>query len=181
MGAVRLEDLPYYTYEDYLHFEGDWEIINGIAYNMSPAPMKKHQRVSQKISWILEEALKGCEKCEALLPVDYKIDEDTVVQPDNLVVCDEDMEGAYISKAPLVIFEILSKSTAYKDRNLKFNLYEREGVRYYCIVDPAESMAKLYRLSKDGRYIKVGDFLQQSYTFEIKECSFEFDFAKIWA
>jgi hypothetical protein len=42
-------------------------------------------------------------------------------------------------------------------------------------------MAKLYRLSKDGRYIKVGDFLQQSYTFEIKECSFEFDFAKIWA
>ena len=180
MGAIKLEYLPHYTYEDYLQFEGKWEVIYGVAYNMSPAPMKKHQRISQKISWVLEDALTACEHCEALLPVDYKIDEDTVVQPDNLVVCEEDMEGAYITKAPLVIFEILSKSTATKDKHLKYELYEKEGVKYYVIVDPEERMAKLYKLFQ-GRYIKEGDFLKKSYTFEIDSCTVEFDFAKIWS
>lgn len=179
MGAVKLEYLPHYTYEDYLLFEGNWEIINGVAYNMSPAPMKKHQRISQKISWVLEEALQECERCEALLPVDYKIDEDTIVQPDNLVVCDEDMEGAYITKAPLIIFEVLSKSTATKDKHLKYELYEQEGVLYYCIVDPDEKMAKLYKLHK-GHYIKAGDFDKKSYTFEIEGCILDFDFSKLW-
>ena len=112
MGAVKLEHLPHYTYDDYKKWEGKWELVGGIAYNMSPAPTTKHQRISQKIGWLLETALKDCARCKALLPVDWKIDDDTVVQPDNLVVCDEDMEGAYITKAPLVIFEILSKSTA---------------------------------------------------------------------
>ena len=180
MGAVKLEYLPHYTYEDYLKFEGKWEIVYGVAYNMSPAPMKKHQYISNNIAWVLKETLKECARCEALLPVDYKIDEDTVVQPDNLVVCDEEMEGAYITKAPLIIFEVLSKSTAMKDKHLKYELYEKEGVKYYVIVDPDEKMAKLYKLFQ-GRYIKEGDFTKQAYRFEIEGCEASFDFGKIWS
>jgi Uma2 family endonuclease len=179
MGAIKLEYLPHYTYEDYIKFEGNWEIIYGVAYNMAPAPMKKHQYISNNIAWILKDKLREFEDCEALLPVDYKIDDNTIVQPDNLVVCDEDMEGAYITKAPLIIFEILSKSTAQKDRYLKYELYEQEGVKYYCIVDPKEEIAKLYKLYK-GKYIKEGDFSKESYSFEIKECELEFDFSEIW-
>jgi len=144
MGALKLEHLPSYTYDDYKTWEGKWELIHGIAYNMSPAPVKKHQKISQRIGWLLENALTNCPRCEALLPVDWRISDDTVVQPDNLVVCDEDMEGAYIVKAPLIIFEVLSKSTAAKDCNLKFELYEQEGVKYYAIVDPKRKQRKTF-------------------------------------
>ena len=89
------------------------------------------------------------------------------------------MEEAYIKKAPKVIFEILSKSTAMVDRNLKYELYEKEGVDYYIIVDPKESIAKVYHL-KEGIYIKLCDAHEERVDFHLKECEFTFDFSKIW-
>ena len=180
MSAIKKEDYyPSYNYNDYKLWEGDWELIYGIPYAMSPAPMIKHQLISNKIAWQLQESLKDCKKCQALLPIDWKIDEQTVVQPDNLVICHTPNLEAYIKKAPKIIFEILSKSTALKDKNLKFDLYEQEGVNYYAIVDPNESIAKVYIL-KDGRYIKVCDAYEDIVKFELDECSFNFDFGKIW-
>ena len=179
MAALKDEFLPHYTYDDYIHFEGKWEIIRGIPYNMAPAPLKRHQFISNNIAWQLKEIVSECPNCLALLPVDYKIDEDTVVQPDNMVVCNETLDGAYISKAPIIIFEILSKATALKDTRLKYQLYEKEGVNYYIIVDPFSSIAKLYRL-KEGKYLKVGDFDHKTYTFDIDDCEVVFDFSKIW-
>ncbi len=176
-----LDYMPYYTYEDYAKWEGDWEIINGLAYAMSPAPMVKHQSISSKIARNLEDIFENCKKCQALLPVDWKIAEDTVVQPDNLVVCDEITNKAYISKAPKIIFEILSKSTAKKDIHVKYDIYEREGVNYYIIVDPDEELAKVYELY-NGRYKKLCDATDEKVEFDIKECKdkMEFDFSKIW-
>ena len=181
MGALRLEDLPTYTYEDYINWEDSWEIIYGVAYAMSPAPMIKHQSISNKIAWQLQELLRNCKNCQALLPVDWKISKDTIVQPDNSVICHKPKNEAYITKAPKIIFEILSPSTAKKDKELKFNLYESEGVAYYIIVDPNESMAKVYKL-KDGKYIKVTDALDETVEFKLDECGkkLEFDFSKIW-
>jgi len=182
MGALKLEDLPYYTYDDYKNWEGnDWELIYGQAYCMSPAPMIKHQSISNKIAHFLYEALQECKHCQALLPVDWKIAEDTIVQPDNSVICHEPQNEAYITKAPKIIFEILSKSTAKKDKGIKFDLYEEEGVSYYIIVDTKEQIAKVYEL-KDGRYIKVIDASDETVTFNIKECNntISFNFAKIW-
>ena len=179
--GVKLEDLPYYTYDDYKKWEGNWELIYGQAYCMSPAPMIKHQNISNKIARYLDEAIGDCKKYQALLPVDWKISEDTVVQPDNSVICHEPQNEAYLTKAPKIIFEILSKSTAKKDKGLKFNLYEQEGVAYYIIVDPEDEVAKVYEL-KDGRYIKVCDASDEFVRFNIKECNntITFDFAKIW-
>ena len=182
MGALKLEDLPYYTYDDYKNWEGnDWEIIYGQAYCMSPAPMIKHQSLSNKIAWQLQNIFAKCKKCQALLPIDWKISNDTVVQPDNSVICHEPQNEAYITKAPVIIFEILSKSTAKKDKGLKYSLYEQEGVKYYIIVDPDDEIAKVYKLL-DGRYIKVCDASDEKVEFKVKECedSFEFDFSKIW-
>jgi len=179
MGALKEEDLPDYTYDDYLLWEGDWELIHGIPYAMAPAPMIKHQAISNKIARYLSEALEECKTCQALLPVDWKIDNRTIVEPDNLVICHEPQNEAYITKAPKVIFEILSKSTAHKDKNLKYSLYEKEGVNYYIIVDPIESIAKVYKLH-EGRYIKVCDASDESIEFDLDECSFLFYFGKIW-
>ena len=179
MGVLKKEYFPNYTYSDYKQWEGDWELIYGIPYSMAPAPMIRHQAISNKIAWQLQEALKECTKCQALLPVDWKIDDSTVVQPDNLVICHNPHNVAYIKKAPKIIFEILSKSTATKDINLKYELYEQEGVEYYIIVDPKDDIAKVYRL-QDGRYIKVCDAYEDSVKFNLEECSFDFDFSKIW-
>lgn len=178
MGAVKAENIPYYTYEDYKHWEDQWEIISGIAYAMSPAPMINHQKVSNNIAWILKEELLGCNQCHALLPVDWKISEDTVVQPDNLVVCYEP-KGAYLTKAPALIFEVLSKSTAKKDTTVKFELYQSEGVKYYIIVNPDENIAKAYEL-KEGHYIKMVDATDEHVDFALNECKITVDFNKLW-
>ena len=182
MGVIKLEDLPQYTYDDYKNWEGnEWELIYGYPYCMSPAPMLKHQNITVKIGAQLLSLFDSCKKCQVLMPVDWKISQDTIVQPDNSVICHEPANEAYITKAPKIIFEILSKSTAKKDKGIKFDIYEKEGVAYYIIVDPSEEIAKVYVL-KDGKYIKVCDASDEEVTFEIKECekSFVFDFAKIW-
>ncbi len=181
MGALKLEDIPHYVYEDYARWEGSWELIFGVPYAMSPAPTIKHQSVSGNISWQLKEIFENCQKRKSLLPIDWKITEDTVVQPDNLVVCEEDLDKTYITKAPRIIFEVLSKSTEKKDTGIKFSLYESEGVPYYIMVNPNDNMAKAYEL-KEGRYIKIGDFENEKLEFSLKECeeNLEFDFSKIW-
>ena len=179
MSTLNLEDLPHYTHYDYVQWEGRWELIYGVAHAMSPTPGIMHQAISQHIASQLERALENCQECHALLPVDWKIDEETTVQPDNLVICGELEKTAYLSKTPVLIFEILSKSTAHKDRTTKFKLYEREGVRNYVIVDPNESIAKVYRL-QDGRYIKVLDAGKDNVEFDLGKCRIPFEFAKIW-
>ena len=43
------EDLPHYTYEDYVQWEGRWELIKGIPYAMVPMPALRHQELCQNI------------------------------------------------------------------------------------------------------------------------------------
>jgi len=181
MGAMKEEYYPHYTYDDYKVWEGDWELIHGVAYAMAPAPMIKHQRISSKIAYVLEEALSSCTLCQALIAVDWKIADDTVVQPDNLVICHTPMHEAYLVKTPELIFEILSKSTRLKDTGLKFELYEREGAAYYVIVDPESEIAKIYRLNSEGRYVKFADVSSECVDFKLSKCEISFDFSKIWS
>ena len=179
MSAIRIEDLPRYTYDDYKNWSDRWELIKGIPYAMAPMPIISHQRISLKIAWQLEELLKSCDICQALMPVDWKIDNETILQPDNLVICHKPMFEAYITKAPTIIFEILSPSTAHKDTTIKFDIYEKEGVKYYIIVDPKDKIAKVY-LNKDGKFIKIADATDEKVEFETKCGKIEFDFSKIW-
>ncbi len=171
--------LPHYTYNDYKNWEGRWELIEGIPFAMSPAPTLRHQIVSNKIAWQLEELLKDCKECRALLPVDWKISEDTVVQPDNLVICYPIKNNIYITKSPTIIFEVVSKSTQEKDEHVKFEIYEREGVKYYVLVYPEENLAKVFELI-NGRYVKLIDATDETLKFNLKNCSIDFDFSKIW-
>ncbi|HFS82352.1 MAG TPA: Uma2 family endonuclease, partial [Epsilonproteobacteria bacterium] len=87
MSAIKKEYLPHYTYEEYKNWEGKWELIYGVPYAVVPAPMIRHQVINNMIAWQLQDILQECESCRALLPVDWKIDESTIVQPDNLVIC----------------------------------------------------------------------------------------------
>ncbi len=179
MHAPKERSLPHYNWQDYEIWEGKWELIEGIPYAMSPAPTIEHQAISQKIAGQLNELLAACKHCQALLPVDWKITAETIVQPDNLVVCSE-VSGQYLTQAPDIIFEILSPATATKDIGIKFELYQQEAVQYYIIVNPTDKIAKVYQLTEDGRLIKKLDARKQQYLFTIADCQLNFDFSQIW-
>jgi len=161
MGLPR-RDLEYHTYGDYLTWPEDarYELIDGIAYAMSPAPTVSHQETAGAIYRQLDEQLDRT-SCRALIaPLDVRLphgDEadaavDTVVQPDLLVVCDPariDERG--VRGAPDWIIEVLSPATAAHDQVLKRDLYERAGVREYWLVHPTDRIVTVYRL-EDGRY-----------------------------
>lgn len=179
MSIARTEDLPHYTYEEYKLWEGRWELIEGVPYAMSPAPSIEHQSTSSRLARLLEEATEPCESCLALLPVDWKIDDSTVVQPDNMVVCHKPDHPNYISRAPELIFEILSPGTSERDRNLKYRLYEAEGVKYYAIVNYEDRIIKIYQLYQ-GRFIKAADVVDESFEFDLGVCSFTLNLSQLW-
>ena len=181
-AALKIEELPHYTYDDYLQWEGEWEIIHGIPYAMTPAPRIKHQRLSVKIATQLENLLKNCVDCQTLMPVDWQIAEDTVVQPDLSVVCGENKSEEKLLLTPVLVFEIISPSTARKDRILKYQLYEKAGVKYYCLVDPDTNSLEIFQLNREG-YRKYNDrdsFKDGKITLEIGNCLIEFDVAEIF-
>ena len=59
MLALKEEYLPNYTYDDYVLWEGNWELIDGIPYAMSPAPTVTHQEINGNILVALKTALKN--------------------------------------------------------------------------------------------------------------------------
>jgi len=173
MAALKLEDINY-TYDDYKLWKGDWELIDGIPFAMSPAPMRKHQSLASELIYNFREQLDECESCEVVGEVDYKINDETILRPDVVLTCGETHE-MYLTKAPEIIVEIISKSTAKRDEVYKFDIYEREKVKYYIIVYPDDLFAKVYKL--DGKkYDKQGDFSVESYDFTETKCGVSLDF-----
>ena len=163
MEALRREE--HYTYTDYCTWDNSrrWELINGVAYAMSPSPSRRHQAVAGEIFGQLREFLKG-KHCKVFIaPFDVRLNadgaDDTVVQPDILVVCDESkLEGGNgVVGAPDYIAEILSSSSIKYDWVNKKRLYLRSGVREYWIVDPDAKIVTAHVL-RDGGYM--------SYTYD---------------
>ncbi|GAB6045666.1 hypothetical protein JCM11957_12640 [Caminibacter profundus] len=173
MAIVYIE---HYTYEDYKKWKGDWELIGGMPYAMAPAPAKRHQLLSSAIVTQFYTQLENCINCEVLIEEDYKISEDTILRPDISVVCN-DLNPNFISKAPEIIVEIISPSTAKRDEKLKFSIYEFEKVKYYILVYPDELKAKIFK-HNDEKYIKEGDFLTQTYEFNTSCGKVKLDFER---
>lgn len=148
--------LPRYTVEDYSRWEGDWELIEGIPYAFAPSPFGLHQRVSTKISHLILTEIEKCKenKISVYMELDWIINNNTVVRPDVSITCDDVPE--YIKHPPEAIFEVVSKTSAIRDEELKFELYRREGVRYYIIVYPEIKKVRGFIL-ENKQYEKIFD------------------------
>ena len=156
--SEALPEYKRYTYADYCSWEDDVrrELIDGVPYAMS-APSRSHQKTSMQLSVLLGNFLKG-KPCEVFAaPFDVRLNadtrDDTVVQPDVLVVCDEsklDEKGCI--GAPDLAIVILSPSTAMRDKVLKYRWYLRSGVREYWIVSPDDKTVMVCIL-KNGEYV----------------------------
>ena len=145
MGALPKEERRF-TYADYKEWELDegerYEIINGEAFAM-PGPNTRHQVIFRELFLQFGDFFRG-KPCQVFgAPYDvrlfYEEDEsdDTVVQPDIMVICDKDKIGPEGCRgAPDLIIEILSPSNTAMDMEKKFRAYRQAGVREYWIVYP---------------------------------------------
>ncbi len=161
--GLPLRDSHYHTYSDYLSWPEDirYELIDGSAYLMTPAPALDHQEIAGEIYRQLANALLGT-PCRAFVaPVDVRLpksDEpddriDTVVQPDVLVVCDSSkLDRRGVRGAPDFVVEVLSPASAVHDHLVKRRIYERAGVLEYWLVHPTDRLLTSYYGLVDGRY-----------------------------
>ena len=149
--AIKEEKI---TVSDYLTWpdEERWEIINGIAYNMSPAPRIRHQDIAG--NFFVKLKTNPDNTCfTGIAPMDVILDDFNVIQPDVLLVCDRDkITEKNINGAPDLVIEVISPSTGLKDRREKKNLYERFGVKEYIIVFPESDYVEVYALNDQGNF-----------------------------
>ena len=147
-----------YTYADYEKFPADvrYELIDGEAYMMS-SPILWHQDIVLEIAGQLRDFFKG-KPCKPIIgPFDVRLfpkdddSDDTVVQPDLMVICDMDkLSGEKACRgAPDFIIEVLSSSTRSRDLVVKRDKYEKAGVKEYWIV--SQDLIRQYVLA-DGKY-----------------------------
>lgn len=162
----EMDNLAYkfkkYTYADLLEMDNDkrYELIDGELYLMS-SPKILHQEIVGEIYVQLRNYLKG-KKCKAFVsPLDVCLSgvknpkkEYNVVQPDVLVVCDENKltKDMGIQGAPDLVIEVLSPSTRRHDTYRKFNLYQHYGVREYWIIDTEAEVIYQYILNEKNIY-----------------------------
>ena len=181
-----------FSYADYLSwpYNERWEIIEGVAYDMSPAPSTEHQGISFKLSGILYDFLKD-KKCKAFAaPFDVRLAEtkdeadekiETVVQPDIVVVCDQNkLDKRGCLGTPDITVEILSPSTSYKDQTEKLLLYEKHCVKEYWIINPDAKYIMIYHL--EG--IKYGkpEYLTENDTLKSMALDgLRIDLSEVWA
>jgi Uma2 family endonuclease len=159
MSDALLEEEKHFTYADYKSWElaeGErYELIDGIAYAMS-APNDRHQAILLALLLKFGNFLEGKPCKVRVAPYDvrlfYEEDEsdDTVVQPDLSVLCDEKKRGFEGCRgAPDLVVEVMSPSNTVIEMARKFKLYERAGVREYWEVYPEDSSLHVHSF-KDG-------------------------------
>ena len=154
MEALKLD---HYSYEDYLDIDRNTqervEWIDGRIYLMAGASAE-HQDTVGNIFFILKHLSKEKKEClPRIAPYDLKLfrgDDRNVVQPDVMLFCDDE-------NIPCAIFEVLSDSTAYKDKSVKKNLYERFGIKEYFLVDTKLKIVDKFKL-ENGKYYYVRGF-----------------------
>jgi Uma2 family endonuclease len=131
------------TVEEFLAWaegeEGRYELDDGQVVAMSPE-QGQHLRVKGAVFLALVEAVKRSgAPCEALPDgATVRIDAHTAFEPDALVNCGERMGNTeLIAPAPVIVVEVLSPSTGYRDNAHKLaNYFRVPSIQHYLIIDP---------------------------------------------
>ena len=166
MQPARAEPIRF-TYEDYLAFPDDGrrhELVDG-EHLVTPGPTRRHQQLSGRLSWALNDYLRGQPVGQAYTaPLDVILSDSDVVQPDVLFVSNQRREvlGTWIHGAPDLAVEIISAASRRIDEVTKRRLFDRTGVREYWVVDPEIEVVKIYRRSEDGSFPRVAELSREA-------------------
>ena len=161
-----------YTYGDLMQWDDGkrYELYDGVPVAMA-SPSDVHQLIIADLVRQFGNFLIGKPRTVYPSPLDVRLfdtdddrpeDSEYVLQPDLMVVCDKSKVDRHgIHGAPDLVIEILSPSTRGNDRLIKYNLYQRSGVREYWIVDPDTQSVAVHTL-KDGKYGSPDIFVNAS-------------------
>ena len=163
---VRIPDFEEnrrYTYTDYLEWKGPerYQLINGEAFLMA-SPSVAHQALLMELSMQFGNWLKG-KPCRVFAaPLDVRLfpeadnSDNTVVQPDLIVVCDkEKLAGGSVNGPPDLVIEIVSPSNTHRELFLKFQYYLDSGVREYWVIDPEGKNVQVH-IYENGHFLSSG-------------------------
>jgi Uma2 family endonuclease len=147
----------YFTYSDYAGWDTDerYELLDGVPHLMSPAPSVRHQGTVGELYAIFRNFLTD-KPCRAFIsPIDVRpnadAEDDTVLQPDVIVVCDKSKIGdKSINGAPDLVVEVLSPSSERYDSGAKLDKYLESGVRECWIVNPEAHTVRTYIGESEG-------------------------------
>ncbi|MEI2776080.1 MAG: Uma2 family endonuclease [Tetrasphaera sp.] len=130
-----------------------YELIDG-ALVVTPAPVPLHQRAAFELAVALRQGRP--QELEIMLaPLDVVLADDTVLQPDVVVVRRADLTERNLPTAPVLAVEILSPSTRRIDLLLKRSRLEAAGCPSYWVVDPDVPSIIAWDLH-DGVYVETG-------------------------
>jgi Uma2 family endonuclease len=156
-----LSDIPRTAMEVYQMLpEGTLcEVIDNTLF-MSPSPNTEHQRILGEIFAEMKIHLKHNAKGEVFIsPYDVYLDNgQSVVQPDIVFVglkSSDKIRRNGIHGGPDLVIEVLSTNLNH-DKKRKFELYERNGIPEYIIIDP-ETKENWHYLLTDGKYYQLPD------------------------
>jgi Uma2 family endonuclease len=150
-----------WSYAEFARLPDDgnrYEVIDGEIF-VTPSPHPVHIRIAFKLAFLLEAFVEAHDLgWVSPAPVDVLLGENDYVQPDLVFVRRE--KGAYITDRgievpPDLVVEVVSPSTAFRDRGLKRERYARFGVPEYWIVDPGARRVEVYRLAEDPEHPPV--------------------------
>lgn len=165
--------VPRYTYDDYAQWKEDWELIGGYPYQLLPSAKRKHNRIQINLIKQAENQFDQNNNCNCVvfIELDWKIDKENVIRPDFMIVCGE-ITTDYLEFPPVLVVEVISQGSIQKDRNVKFELYQQQGVKYYLMIDYTKETVEVFQLI-DNVYRSV-----ETNHFQItNNCSVDFDFA----
>ncbi len=170
-------DFPRYTYNDYKNWKEDWELVDGYPLQFLPSASMNHNKVQMRLigqSLFSLQKNEDASNCEVFAELDWKINEDTVVRPNLMIICGE-ASGNYLEFPPVLIIEIISPTSVKKERIIKFELYREQGVKYYLMIDYTKKTTEVFELI-DNNYKQVE---KNSFLVD-KDCEVLYDFNKIW-
>lgn len=169
--VVTAESARKLTYDDLLAMPDDGlrhEIIDGVLY-VSPSPSPPHQFTLGKLHQAIANYLDDHPLGEVYMaPLDVVFTRHDVVEPDLLFVTTDRLAlltDRNVSGAPDLAVEILSPSSRRMDLKLKRDLFERQGVGEYWVIDPIAGTIDVHprdrnRLMKQPRLLLAnGDHL----------------------
>lgn len=156
-----------WTYDDYAALPDDgnrYEVVEGVLY-MSPAPSIVHQKIVGRIFYYLFTYVELAGLGTVLTsPVDVVLSRPTILQPDVLVILNagqEKLQEARIVGAPDLVVEVASPGSSISDRNRKYRVCAKTGVKEYWIVDPGTRSIEVLML-EDGDYRSLGVFREKA-------------------
>ncbi len=154
----------HWTYDDYAALPDDgkrYEIVNGVLYNMAPAPTGPHQDATGWFFYYLTVHVRLAGLGHVYMgPRDVEVAYNVVVQPDVFVLLNDNLgkiTEARVIGAPDLAIEISSPSTAIHDRHRKYVAYSQAGVQEYWIAEPKAHTIEVLLL-EDGVYRSSGVF-----------------------